>query len=528
MDVSSLKQQATALEQQGKAAEAAALYLQVLDELEGTPGIKRELPLYAKAGDALLKSGDPNGAIEMYRRAADHYAEHGSAKSILVLCMRVLRADRKQTDVFIRFAQALLDHGHIEASRTVLVDYATRAKLEKTRERLEKLADLPEEEARQHLEQLLAKAHRARKPAAEEQAAEEEAVEEEAVEEEVVEQEAAEEEPAEEEAAEEVMVPERVAPESVVAEPATPGSDLPLIPLGEDEPPPRGEYVPEPRGERAAPAPLAEPKRGRDVLMSERREQPRKKKPAWILPAAAAAVVVVVGGGLAVLMTRGGGDAEEAPEILVVPESTMTATSDTGALSEDSAAMLAGLGDSTVVDSLGVPIAAVDSLGGDTAAGDTTGAALPAAQDTLAGQAVAPPQTEIDSVADSALAVPPLPVAIADSGVLVPPSQLPPGTTVEGPVLAIEGLEIESVDQLAATGGGYRVVQRLVTGERLELTVTPLGQAQVAGAGALRVITLPGDTAMGTVRFGDNLISARALVAADVLEGLLRRIVVLR
>jgi hypothetical protein len=117
--------------------------------------------------------------------------------------------------------------------------------------------------------------------------------------------------------------------------------------------------------------------------------------------------------------------------------------------------------------------------------------------------------------------VQPPPAAAADSGVLESPSRLPAAVAVEGPILAVEGLEIVQVEEMAA---GYRVVQILETGEQLELTVTPLAQAPATGAGALRVTTLPGDTAMGTVRFGDNLISARALVAADVLESLLRRI----
>jgi hypothetical protein len=122
----------------------------------------------------------------------------------------------------------------------------------------------------------------------------------------------------------------------------------------------------------------------------------------------------------------------------------------------------------------------------------------------------------------------PPPVAIADSGVLgIPPTRLPPGVTVQGPILAVEGLRIESVEELA-TGGGYRVTQVLTTGERLALTVLPLDQAPVGGAGALRVVTLPGDTAEGTVRMGDRAITARATVAADVLERLLRRIVEVR
>jgi len=535
VDVSTLKQQAAALEQQGKAAEAAELYRQVLDQLEGTPGIKREIPLYAKAGDALLKAGDASGAIEMYEGAAGHYAEHGSAKSILVLCMRVLRADRKQTDVFIRFARRLFDHGHLEASRTVLVDYATRAKLAKTLERLENWEELPDDEMAEQLELLFAKAGKAKKPAEEPPPSpveepppaeepivseditpppEEKPVAEEVKAEPSTEEEAVEPEP-EEEAAEEAPepAPEETVPEAAIPAVATPESGLPLIDTGVEVELPRAREPLPPAA--SAPASFSEPSRGRDVLMSKPRDESKKKRPAWVLPVAAVAVLVVVGGGLVafnIIPLGGGGPGSSGGEGDVSPASTLPAaaesmaaaiadSSDTaGALADDSMALLAGVEDSTA-DSLGAPIAAADSLGVDSLAGDTGAVVPPVAQDTVP-------------------AMPP-PVAVADSGVLEPISRLPAGVTVARPILAVEGLEIESVDGLAA---GYRVVQRLDTGERLELTVTPLNEAQAAGAGALRVTTLPGDTAMGTVRFGDNLISARALVAADVLEGLLRRV----
>jgi hypothetical protein len=537
VDASSIKQQAAALEQQGKAAEAAELYRRVLEQLEGTPGIKREIPLYAKAGDALLKAGDSSGAVEMYERAAEHYAEHGSAKSILVLCLRVLRADRKQTDVFIRFARRLFDHGHFEASRTVLVDYATRAKLAKTLERLENWEGLPDDEMEKQLELLFSKAGKAKKspeeppppvePAPQEATEPEEPavsedvpppVEEPIVSEDVtppVDEPVVSEEvtpPAEEPTVEVEEPVEETVPEATVLEESPSDSGLPLIDTGVKVDVPR-----------ASPPPaFSEPSRSRDVLMSQPKEERKKKRPAWFIPAAVAAIVVVVGGGLValnIIPLGGGSDSSggegDVPPVSAVPaaaESTVAAMPDsadtTGAIA-DSSALLAGVEDSTM-DSLGVPIAAADSLGVDSLARDTSEVPPPTPQDT----AVQPAE-------DTVPALPPPPVAVADSGVLEPVSRLPTGVTVEGPILAVEGLRIESVDGLAA---GYRVVQRLDSGERLELTVTSMDRAQVAGAGALRVTTLPGDTAMGTVRFGDNLISARALVAADVLEGLLRQI----
>ena len=549
MDVTSLKQQATALERQGRDAEAAGLYRQILDGLEGSPGIKRELPLYAKAGDLLLKSGDAHGAIEMYERAAEHYAQHGSSKSIIVLCLRVLRADRKQTNVYLRFARRLLECGHVEASRAVLIDYATRGKLAKTEQRLESLARLPEDEVKRHLEQLFAKADRSARhappvapaapvapvapapPAAPPpsrlvtadftpppEEAEPEREEAQEPEEPVVEHEEPEEPEAEQEESE----------EPVVAHSAHAPGGLPLLDIG--EPRHEEETPPEPHEERRVPSrPAFEPSRGRDVLISAERAAIKKshRRPVWLWPAIAAAAVVVIGGGLVVSGVIRFGGGEGGPEELgSVPAAPVAEDSTAGS---DSAAMLMTLGDTAAVDSLGVPLAAVDSAMIDSTSPVQTAGQAPAVDSAApGGEAAAPPAAAADS-AESAVPAPlPPPVAIADSGVLdIPSTRLPPGVTVQGPILVVEGLTIESVEELA-TGGGYRVTQILTTGERLALTVLPLDQAPVGGAGALRVVTLPGDTAEGTVRMGDRAITARAAVAADVLERLLRRIVEVR
>jgi hypothetical protein len=408
VDVTSLKQQATALEQQGRDAEAAGLYRQILDGLEGSPGIKRELPLYAKAGDLLLKSGDARGAIEMYERAAEHYAQHGSSKSIIVLCLRVLRADRKQTNVYLRFAHRLLDCGHVEASRAVLIDYATRGKLTKTEQRLESLAGLPEDEVRGHLEQLFEKADRSARhappvappapvvpaapvapppsrivtgdvtPPPEEPA-------EPAPPAAVIEDRPAEEAETEREEAQE---PE----EPVVAYRGPAPSGLPLLDIG--EPSHEEKTPPEPYEERRVPArPAFEPGRGRDVLISAERRAIKTGRPVWLWPAIAAAAVVVIGGGLVasgVIRFGGGGGGPE--ELGSVP-----------AAAWDSAASLMALGDSAAVDSLGVPLGAADSAMIDSTPPVQTGEEAPAVDSAAPDQDVAaPPEAAAESAVSAA------------------------------------------------------------------------------------------------------------------------------
>jgi hypothetical protein len=68
-------------------------------------------------------------------------------------------------------------------------------------------------------------------------------------------------------------------------------------------------------------------------------------------------------------------------------------------------------------------------------------------------------------------------------------------------------------------------VQILESGERLVLTVNAVGADSTAPtAGAARITTL-GTTAVGVVRFGEFVVNARGVVAGDVLEALLERLV---
>jgi hypothetical protein len=103
---------------------------------------------------------------------------------------------------------------------------------------------------------------------------------------------------------------------------------------------------------------------------------------------------------------------------------------------------------------------------------------------------------------------------------------LPPGTELTGSVIVIEGLQIQSVTEFSA--GGHRIVHILDSGEPLTLMAVPLvdGTGDTTGMGQVNVRALPGDSSVGSVRFGAYNINARGRVAIDVLQGLLGRLVV--
>ncbi len=168
--VSELKERARAYEKEGEHEKALKIYLHVLSHLEGSPAIKRELPMYVKAGDLQIRLGDRADAIASYEKAAEQYAEHGSAKSVIALAGKVLRVDPMKADFHLVHTRALIDHGHVAAARDVLADYADRSGLEKTQEALQALEGHEDQSAKPLLEMILDSAERGERASTEEAA----------------------------------------------------------------------------------------------------------------------------------------------------------------------------------------------------------------------------------------------------------------------------------------------------------------------------------------------------------------------
>ena len=137
MDVKTRKQKASALAQKGATKQALAVYLEILEHLEGTKGILREVPLYVKAGDLCLEKGDPNAALEMYEKAGQLYAKHGSGKSVIAVCGKILEVLPKGNNTHLRYARLLIKGGHVGEARKVMVNYAAVFDFTKVRQALE-------------------------------------------------------------------------------------------------------------------------------------------------------------------------------------------------------------------------------------------------------------------------------------------------------------------------------------------------------------------------------------------------------
>lgn len=524
--VSELKERARALEQQGRVSEALAIYRHILNHLERTPAIEHELPLYVKVGDLSLKLGNPTWAISMYERAAGHYVRTGASKTIISLCDKIVRVDGGRVGVFRELAERLVAGGQLQAAVAVLQEYARRVRQPEAFVRLQGVVDRPDDEARRGIQDALAELDG--KPAA----------------------------PAVPPGAaasppptpagiglitepqfgtgategKRPANPEPVAPVDVpVVRPAAPrfAPPPPPAPPPPREPPPvqlePGPFAPptERQPARASgPHRFAEPER--PVATAE--PSPPDRRPAAevatkVAPAIGGRVIVPagrahtgrllwIGGGVAavVVVTVG--------LVLTLGKRSETATGGRGpvpsqptAAAGESASAPAGTG----------PVAqAVPTDTGRAGVGpalDTARAALPPVT-RPAPQPPAPTPTPVRVPAG--VPAPPAPVTV----------QLPEGARVTGVFIAIGGLPIDSVSEIVMDGrAGYRVVQRLSTGEALVLTAVPvLPGSDSIGLGTPQVMRMFGDV-VGARRYWSYQVNVRGSVSEDTLSRLLGRLV---
>ncbi len=540
MDIATLKQQARSLEQQGDAAGALAVYRQILDALEAMGAIRQELPLLIKVGDLHLKCGDADAAVDQYERAAEEYAAQGAAQPVISLCAKIVRADPKAAAAYLRLASRLLEAGFTEGARQVLLDYAQRAKLEKTRAGLERLAGRPEAEVAQILAKAIeAAAQRAPKPAPRPPAPRSPAPP-----------------PAPQPAEPHPVLsgdlePSAVAP-SPSAPPEPPAAEPPIEPsppsLGDSTPrltvpvgaldaeppslleqrPPesrpdrvsawmveRPTELPEPEAaEPAAPgippatAPAArapgartpsspdwprpptapgEPPDVQAPVPSARwggaRRYARAPSPKWLWPAVGTAAVV---GGAALLIW-----------LRVIPLDRLRGLA---SRSSPEAPSTTPAPEPTAVTP--------DSL----MARDT--ATVPSPDTTVKAAATATP-------ADTGMRQPAAPRAISPA-----PPALPPGVSLTRPVVVVQGLEIETVAPLSAEGReGFTITQVLRTGQRIVLEEFP---SDTAGAGEIAITSLPGDTVVGHVRASGLEVTLKGVLAEDLVVQLLLQLVEVR
>jgi tetratricopeptide (TPR) repeat protein len=552
--VSELKEQARTLEQQGNLGRALAIYEHILKHVEGTPAIVKLLPLYVKVGDLHAKLNQPTEAVDSYEKAAEQYAEHGSAQRISALCAKIVRLAPDRSGLQVDLARRLIEHGHVGSARDVLSDYALSANLDKAQEALDDLAGRPDEEVQPMLERLLESGLDAEPAHAEETA---ERVSSHLMQ--VADQEAGElttapvtgEVPAVDLG--DVGQGATEAPEDA-AEPLTqPMFDIatpveqPSTPLVEEEP-----FAPPEEEEPFEEAPVEE------VESEEPEEQPEPPRESveWISTSepTQGAEPSAIEGELAEEEPEPAQEPAELPSHLLAPEprrrtverplrptpSFMTRESERH---KKSPVLFAVVGFVLgLVVGAGLMMAFGGALTGSATDAtvpvtrpDTTPATAPVTQDPIAAESTiaAPIDTdtltdEVDpDLADTLVAVTPedtAEAAAADSapGPEVIPDAAPPlQLTLSGNPIVVRGLEIESIFEAEYQGrAGFRVVHVLGSGDpfTIESYADPAGPA---GTGQVTVNTTPPDTVVGILRMDGYLVIASGVMPEDSLRTLM-------
>jgi hypothetical protein len=543
--VSELKDRARTLEQQGKLGEALAIYRHILNHLERTPAIKHELPLYVKVGDLSLKLGNPTWAVSMYERAAGHYVQTGSAKTIISLCHKIVRVDEGRASVFREYADQLVAGGQLQAAVAVLQEYAKRVKMPEVFVRLQGVVDRPDDEARRGIKDALAELD-GKPPSAAASAAPKTP--------------APAPPPAKPPAqpagpvhkgpvapvdapVAKATAPPRVAPPPPPASPPPPPplevEPGPFAPPVERQPsrasgphriaetgrpaPPREPKPPAPPPRESpahrhapphAPEPAHQPVRkvamgagptgGRVVV----REEPgRKGRLLWIGGGVAAVVIIAVGLVLTLgkgsgAGARGGGQQTTTTTPVPAPPPAQAESVNAPAPGAQAPGPVAQVAPADTGRAAAAP-------GADTARAAPPPVTRPAPQQAAPTPTPAPrPPTRVPT--------PPAPVTV----------QLPEGASVTGVFVAIDGLPIDSVSDIVMDGrAGHRVVQRLPTGETLVLTAVPVPPgSDSTGLGEPAVMSMFGDV-VGARRYWSYQVNVRGSVPEETLSQLLGRLV---
>jgi hypothetical protein len=228
-----------------------------------------------------------------------------------------------------------------------------------------------------------------------------------------------------------------------------------------------------------------------------------------------AAAVVLVGGAALVFLDvipLGGmfGGSESNPPLVSQPAPVEQEDSLATPTGQDSAAALPG-------DSLQAAPPESAAQAGDTAAQAAQAPTQAPAESVAAVVPISIPQ--ISPVTPPPVTTPPVTAASTAEG-----GRLPSGVIINSAVVAVDGLAIQSVVEFPS--GGSRVVHLLESGDSLTVRALPVpGDPPDSAISQIRVIPMPGDSAVGTARFRTYNVNVRGRLSTQELQALLRQLV---
>src|SRR5215208_1376239 len=124
-NVAKLKKRAVELEQKKQFDKALALYIQFLQESEGTLD-DVDIPLNNRVGDLMLRTGNTADALNYYEKAVDLYADRGFLNNAIALCNKVLRQSPGRASIYYKLGKISATKGFKSDAKKNFLEYADR------------------------------------------------------------------------------------------------------------------------------------------------------------------------------------------------------------------------------------------------------------------------------------------------------------------------------------------------------------------------------------------------------------------
>ena len=120
-----LKKRAIELEQKKQLDKALSLYVQFLQESDGSLD-DADIPLYNRVGDLMLRAGNVSEALDHYEKAVDLYAERGFHNNAIALCNKVLRQSPGRASIYYKLGRISATKGFKSDAKKNFLEYADR------------------------------------------------------------------------------------------------------------------------------------------------------------------------------------------------------------------------------------------------------------------------------------------------------------------------------------------------------------------------------------------------------------------
>jgi tetratricopeptide (TPR) repeat protein len=120
-----LKKKAIELEQKKQFDKALAIYIQFLQESEGSLD-DADISLYNRVGDLMLRTGSSSDALAYFEKAVDLYAERGFHNNAIALCNRVLRQAPGRASIYYKLGKISATKGFKSDAKKNFLEYADR------------------------------------------------------------------------------------------------------------------------------------------------------------------------------------------------------------------------------------------------------------------------------------------------------------------------------------------------------------------------------------------------------------------